>query len=388
MINYSKIYGIDAEDSKEFNLWVDLCVKYLRNEIPERFSKGLYFDNKVIEVAYKFLDDCKSGKVVEYNDIDSAENFIENELNRTSIPVKIDNDFKIGHGHTLSVKIVIPCYCQANCPFCFNKQTSETQVHDFNRFYENIDLSLGLLFNTIKNRKISIDITGNEPTFNIGEFRKVLALLKHYRDNYSGVIDKIVLTTNGYHLYECIDEIACVVDIVNISLHHYDYEIRRSEIFRTKYIPSNEDLKILNSKLHECGISTTSIGVIYEPIENYLDYVFFIAKFADFSKEVGFDNTRIRLDFTDETGAMDKIFNYSFTDEIVQRQAGLCTKIINRNGYEIRIYKGVKNLVDYVIGVEMVVDDDGKLYLDYNKKYNLYNRSFWWDFNYNIYPLN
>lgn len=393
MVNYAKRYNISipidtTED--EFNATVDFCVKYLRNELPRMVAQGMCFDEKVMNTANMYLNDLEIEELARYHDenfLDSAENFIKKELKRDFRTVKIDNDFNIGHGHTLSVKIVMPCYCQANCPFCFNKQTSETQVHDFDSFYKNLDETLNILFTSIHNRKISLDITGNEPTFNVNEFKRVLCLLKKYRDEYGCFIDKIVLTTNGYHLLECIDEIGLVVDIVNISVHHYDYEKRRSEIFRTKYVPSNDDLKNLNQKLHDRGIKTTSIGVIYEPIDEYLDYVIYLLKFADFSKEVGFDNTRIRLDFTDETGAMDKIFDYSFTEEIVQKQAGLFTKIINRFGYEIRIYKGVKDLVDYVIGVEMVIDDDGKLYLDYNKRFPLNNREFWYDFNYNIFVL-
>jgi len=393
MVDFVAKYNIEVTNGmtkEEFNIAVDLCVKYIKNELPKQIAKGLCFDSEVMNTANFHIVEEETEAIAKWHDeeyLDSAENFIRKELKRDSRPVKIDNNFKIGHGHTLSVKIVMPCYCQANCPFCFNKQTSETQVHDFNGFYESLKTSLDLLFNTIHNRKISLDITGNEPTFNVKEFKQVLGLLKEYRDKYLPFIDKIVLTTNGYHLLDCIDEIACVVDIVNISVHHYDYEVRRSKIFRTKYVPSNEDLKLINQKLHGLGVKTTSIGVIYEPIDEYLDYVIYILQFADVSKELGFDNTRIRLDFTDETGSMDKIFNYSFTEEIVQKQSGLHTKIIDRNGYEIRVYKGVKDLVDYVIGVEMVIDDDGKLYLDYNKRFPLENREYWYDFNYNIFPL-
>ena len=37
--------------------------------------------------------------------------------------------------------------------------------------------------------------------------------------------------------------------------------------------------------------------------------------------------------------------------------------------YNVNIYLGVTDLIDYVVGVEMVIDDDGKLYVDYNKRY-------------------
>lgn len=319
--------------------------------------------------------------------LDSGENFIKKELKREFFPVKIDNSYDVGHGHVLSVKIVIPSFCQANCPFCFNKQTADTQVHDFDKFFENLEDSLDDIFHTIYGRRISIDITGNEPTFDIDNFKRLMDVLKKYKDTNSWQIDKIVLTTNGYQLDQCIEYMVGIVDIVNISVHHYEYSTRVKDIFRTTKIPSNDELKYLNAKLHENGIKTTCIGVIYKPFEDNLDYVIYVIKFADFAISQGFENTRIRLDFTDATGEMEKIFKYEFKNEIVQEQAGLSTKILKRRDFDIKIYKGVKNLVDYVIGVEMVVDDDGKLYLDYNKRFPLKDREYWRDFNYNIYVL-
>ena len=343
-------------------------------------------DNTVYMNAIKIstLSSVTFTTILKNESMDTAENFIKNELKRKSTSVKIDNDSNIGHGHTLSVKIVMPCYCQANCPFCFNKQTSETQVHTFGVFYDNLNLSLDLLFNNISDRKISLDITGNEPTFNTEQFRDVMDLLRIYKARFGSLVDKIVLTTNGYHLFECIDMLDGVVDIVNISVHHYDHEVRRSDIFKTKYIPSNNDLKSINNELASRGIKTTSIAVINNQMD-FTDWLYFLVMFSDFSNETGFENTRIRLDFTDESGAMEEIFDYQIGNEIVQKQGGLFTKILNRNGYEIRIYKGVKDLVDYVIGVEMVIDDDGCLYLDYNKRFPLADRKYWLDFNNHIY---
>ena len=62
-----------------------------------------------------------------------------------------------------------------------------------------------------------------------------------------------------------------------------------------------------------------------------------------------------------------------FEDEVVFYKKGLNSKFIKINNYPVNIYSGVPSLIDYVIGVEMVIDDDGKLYLDYNKEYPLNN---------------
>ena len=112
--------------------------------------------------------------------------------------VKIDNDCKAGHGHILSVKLVMPTFCQAHCEFCFNKLTTNTQQHDWNLFIINMLHSLKLLLSNLNNRKISIDITGNEPTFNIAQFAELMIYLKRFKDKYASKIDKIVLTTNGF----------------------------------------------------------------------------------------------------------------------------------------------------------------------------------------------
>lgn len=305
----------------------------------------------------------------------------ETYINPNFLPVQINNNEQAGHGHVLSVKIVVPCYCQANCKFCFNKQTINTQVHNWPNFIYNIDRSLHELFSNIKNRKITLDITGNEPTFNIENFKVLMRVLKQYKDWYRNNIDKIVLTTNGFHIYECIPYMKDVVDIVNISLHHFDYNERRN-IFRTKYIPSNDDLKEIIHQMNNINISVTSVAVIYEKI----DFVSFVNKFAEFSQNTGFKDCRVRINFTDNSEHIRNQFNIKFDNEIVYRQAGLSTKHININNYNVSIYLGVTDLVDYVIGVEMVIDDNGKLYLDYNKRYDIDQTAFN-DFDNNIYVI-
>lgn len=281
-------------------------------------------------------------------------------------PINIDNNNTNGHGHTLSVKIVVPCYCQAHCPFCFNHQTINTQVHDWNGFISNIFNSLNLLFENIDNRRISLDITGNEPTFNIEQFKELMDCLKFFKKINKNKIDKIVLTTNGFHLYECIPYMEDVIDIVNISLHHYNYK-NRQDIFQTKYIPSNEDLKVIIQNLNNINISVTSVAVVYTNI----DIVNFVNNFVAFSKNIGFKDARIRINFTTNNQLIRNLFYVKFEHEKVCEQKGLSTKYLIIDNYNVNIYLGVTDLIDYVIGVEMVIDDDGKLYVDYNKRYKV-----------------
>lgn len=310
------------------------------------------------------------------------ENFISNVLQRKFTLVEIDNNCKAGHGHTLSIKIVMPCYCQANCEFCFNKQTINTQKHNWNEFIENLNKSLDNIFKNVHNRKISLDITGNEPTFNINQFAEFMMVLHQYKIKYHDKIDKIVLTTNGFHLYECIPYMENVVDIVNISLHNSDYNTRMN-IFKTKYIPSNEDLKDIIKKLNNINITVTSVAVVY--FETNIKY--FVTNFSKFSEETGFKDARIRINFTtDNKYIRNQFYNKIDDSEEIVDLKGLSVKYLDFNGYKTNIYLGVTDLIDYVIGVELVIDDNGLTYIDYNKRYPVTDK-YLNDFDKNIFVL-
>ena len=311
----------------------------------------------------------------------NMKNLIINTLGKEFDLIKINNDNNEGHGHVLSVKIVLPCYCQAKCPFCFNHETIDTQMHNYNEFEKNLIDSLDMLITTIKNRKITLDVTGNEPTFNVPQFKRFIKALGSFKKRHSDVIENIVLTTNGFNLNECLYEIGNNVDILNISLHHYDYSSRRN-IFGTKYIPSNEDLKLICENLKMMGVKTTSVAVIY----CMTDMNKFVKEFSLASKEMGFVDSRIRINYTSNNQLLRDLFYEKFENEKVVEQSGLKTKYLDIDGYSTTIYLGVKDLVDHVIGVELVIDDNGKLYLDYNKRYQI-DRNLLNSFNEHIYLI-
>ena len=302
--------------------------------------------------------------------------------NKSFDTVKIDNNCKAGHGHILSVKVVMPTYCQAHCEFCFNKLTMNTQQHNWGLFRKNLFTSLNNLFKNLDNRKISIDITGNEPTFNINHFKLLMKDLAYFKNLYPTKIDKIVLTTNGFHLFECIEYMTNVVDIVNISLHKAAYEDRQ-KLFRTKYIPSDNDLIMINKALKSANIKSTSVAVF----NHECSFKYIVEQFVKFSRETGFSDTRIRIDFTTEDNNVKKMFDVKFTDnETVYYQRGLDSKYFDIDGFNVSIYRGVPELIDYVIGVELVIDDDGNIYLDYNKNLPM-NEEDIKTFNNNIYVI-
>lgn len=269
--------------------------------------------------------------------------------NYVVIPIdKIDTT--LGHGNTLSVKIVVPTTCQANCDFCFNNYTTETQKKNFDKFLYNLKGSLEVIKKSLNNRKITIDITGGEPTFT-NRLYELLEILKPFKSER--ILDRIVLTTNGFKLlcYNTLDP----VDIVNVSIHDYRYPNRQS-IFKTRLIPNDEDLKKICKRFN-----TTAVAVC----EKDDDFENFIINFANFSKATGFKNARIRTNYLTDGD----VFYKSFVGYEIIHCSGLDKKLLTIDGFSVNLYRGVKDLTECVIGSEIVIDDDGLMYLDYNKRY-------------------
>lgn len=282
--------------------------------------------------------------------------------------INIQETRGIGHGDSLSVKVVIPCYCQAKCKFCFNKLTHATQQHNYEEFFNNLVKSLDLIVeNLADKRNISLDITGNEPTFDIEVFKKFLNIIAPYKKYFN----KVVMTTNGFHLKELVPYMKDIIDIVNISIHHYDYN-ERIDILGTHFIPNNNELKTLITNLNDNNITVTAVTVLYKEYDN--NFKKFFDNFTFWAKDLGFKDVRMRSNFYSNDPWIDKIlYDIHIEEESLNSVNALTTKIIKdkRNGYETRILKGVESILKYVIGPELVIDDDGMLYVDYNKKYSI-----------------
>ena len=275
------------------------------------------------------------------------------------------NDSSKEHGNNLSVKIVVPSYCQAKCSFCFNNLTKDTQKHEYGIFLENLDNSLEMITNNITERGITLNITGNEPTFNMFLLMKIMNHLKLYRSK----VNRIILSTNGFRIYDSTEYLADIVDIVNISLHHYDYH-ERKKIFGTQSIPNDEDLKKIVNNLKDNSISATAVSVLYKDIG---DFKHFYDKFTNYAKDLGFKDVRIRSNYCSNDKFIDDYLKIDFPNQNINELPGLTTKIIvdEKTGFETRFLKGVPDLTEYVLGRELVIDDDGKCYIDYNKRYLL-----------------
>ena len=94
-------------------------------------------------------------------------------------------------------------------------------------FLNNYLSSLNKIISKIGDKNpISLDITGNEPTFDIKFLQKVFKKLKE--ENIKNKVQRVTMTTNGFHLKESIPYLEGVVDYVNISVHDYRMDERRA----------------------------------------------------------------------------------------------------------------------------------------------------------------
>lgn len=271
--------------------------------------------------------------------------------------------------YNVSIKLVIPGGCNYNCPFCFNKLTTATATHNRENFLRNFPVSLKKVLDYIgPDRSVSLDVTGNEPTYDPDYFLAVLEKLEEFKPRFN----KFVLTTNGKRLDNVRYEVARTFDIINMSVHHYDTTERakafgcyRDELSYSNYSQINNFLTTYN--YDKFPMTITAVAVLYKELTE--TFVSFINHFSAYAKSNGFTNVRLRSNFYKDDKFFTRYLNDNTFGGTVTEVAGLKSKTIRVRDIDVTLLQGVEALTDHVIGVEAVVDDDGLAYLDYNKKY-------------------
>lgn len=76
MIDFVEKYNIDVQNGmtkEEFNLAVDFCIKYLKDELSPFIAKGLCFDSEVMGIANLYLSEKELEELHEMQNLEPVE---------------------------------------------------------------------------------------------------------------------------------------------------------------------------------------------------------------------------------------------------------------------------------------------------------------------------
>ena len=272
------------------------------------------------------------------------------------------------YNNVISVKIIVPSGCNANCSFCYLNDYRDGMSNNRKTFLDNLMPSLEYIVNKIRDRNpISIDITGNEPTFDVKLLRDILIKLKQFK-----IKDKVLrttLTSNGYNLLEVIPYFDGIIDYVNISVHDYRDSERKTIM---GWNMADIEYKSIVSALKSIGISSSCVSVIHKPIVNFKEWR---DSFISWCKDVGFIGLRFRCDVFWKNN---HIFDVYMQESLCDSDFSIIThentpdshwcRLRRFDGFRLFFLKGVRDTSLLTKGIEYIISDDGKLYCDYYKR--------------------
>lgn len=245
--------------------------------------------------------------------------------------------------------ILLPGGCNAKCSFCFAGECKKPlPVPAYvKRLHETLT--------ELPDEFTSVSLTGGEPT--ISKYLKptlmVLALHKKR-------IKKVVMTTNGTRLMSCLDEMAGVVDHLNLSMHHYDAK-ENKKIFGGSYDLGHVTIQRMNHAANKAGIDVTANCVF-----NLKTPPSFFAEYIELAKRIGFSAVHFRK----ENGNLKTPANWNkaFGDYTVTGRGGCpaCrTTWIRAGGIPVALKTSVlepDTALDADTIHELIFHGDGKLY--------------------------
>ena len=305
---------------------------------------------------------------------------MEHILRTTHVPelrMKTRNCMKILKHYTyrkdfnnvITVKLVIPSGCNAKCTFCYNKENASLCYNKKKEFLDNfIDSLEDLILRIDGKQPISLDITGNEPTFDIGLFKSVMDKLRRFY--LKDKICRITLTSNGYNLEKVIPYMRGVVKYVNVSVHSYDAK-ERKDIFGIDDILRLPDYRRIVSKLLDIGIDASAVCVLHKDIPKFNAFLY---NFVTWCKYAGFQSLRIRNDVFWKDSKFDEYFDMVINNKryyVIQKENtndSTWCRVSDNEGFFIFMLKGVFETGEVSKGIEYVIADDGLCYTDFHKK--------------------
>ncbi len=272
------------------------------------------------------------------------------------------------YNKVISVKLVIPCGCNAKCPFCYNKDKPLIQ-YDTQEFLNNFIPSLKHLLSEIGDKNpVSLDITGGEPTLDVDLLTLVLMKLQKFQIKKK--VQRVTLTTNGTNLYQIpLSLMRDTINYVNISVHDYRPDVRKN-IMQIN-IPELAYKRII-SRLNSVGITVSATAVIYHTISNFSKWC---DNFINWAKRMGFIAVRFRCDvFWNQARWFDAYMAKTKREDQFQIITDEWTTDSHwcrlRRNDKMRVFflHGVADTSVLTKGIEYVIHDDGKCYCDFYKK--------------------
>ena len=274
----------------------------------------------------------------------------------------------VNHLTESNFTIVLPGPCNANCGFCFWKQSQdEMPLSDYGME----------LFNKLVHLPESfymISISGGEPTLSpyLSEALAVIKQLKHR-------FPKVVLTTNGARLNNIdINLFDGVVDYVNISRHRVN-EYENSRIFGIANATNTSQIKSAISKLERIGIPTRLNCVVpSDVIEQWQDFID-VVEMVEYTKNVGASSIAFRVD---HRNGMQKHELHQFMDTQFRmvREGGcpVCKSFVYRmNGIEViwkySVVEPSLETIERENGIfELIFQPNGKMTADWDGKLEVF----------------
>ncbi len=177
--------------------------------------------------------------------------------------------------------VILPGPCNAACPFCFwTRSRAEDPM-----FPEHLTWYL----ETLGSALTQISLTGGEPTLS-PIFPQVLKALVKFNQH------KIVLTTNGANLKECIPMMKGVVRHINLSRHAV-HDAENWVIFKTEDVPGFAELTALCEQANRNSMDVTLNFVAVPDWSNQAEFQAMI----ELVRDVGASALAIRKDYRDNT---------------------------------------------------------------------------------------
>lgn len=249
------------------------------------------------------------------------------------------------------------------------KEVPNGSKEDFLKNYLN---SLQRVLDGIDNKNpISLDITGNEPTFDPDFLKIILKQLKEF--DVQNKVQRVTITTNGFRLKEVIPYFKDVINYVNISIHDYDlYERQKIMGFKTF---TDQEYADRIRELKDIGITASAVAVVYKPIVNFRDW---FDQFVAWCEEVGFIALRLRCDvFWNRKDLFDEYMvyglehkDYSMINHEITPDSHWC-RLRRFDKFRVFFLHGVADTSFWTKGIEYVIADDGICYCDFYKNVKL-----------------